>query len=122
MDCIDCGKSNAFNRVIVNRVSQQQIGLYCENCESDNFGTILDNPTWHQDHGCAFCDNAGTYKLPKLDCLIENDDGSTRHIEYMMFDDTVAICESHLKELVPHQTVIEDLTPKEQKVRSKLEA
>jgi hypothetical protein len=102
-------------------VSRQEIGLYCEACENRDFGNLLEKPSWHQDNGCAFCDNPGTYKLPQLDCLIE-DDGIRQYIEYMIFDDTIAICESHLKELLPRNTVIEDLVADQHESNTKVRA
>ena len=115
MECIGCGKKGAFNRIIVNQVSGDEIALYCEDCERENFGNLLDNPSWHQEHGCAFCDNPGTYKLPEVDCLIVSEDGSIQDCEYLLFDDVVAICESHLRELIPENTVIEELMPKDER-------
>lgn len=113
MDCLGCSDGDVYNRVIVNQVTSDEIGLFCERCETEHFGDLLDKPIWHQDHGCAFCDNPGTYILPHLECLIERDDGSIEYIEYDELGDDVAICEMHLRELIPNEEVVKELISKE---------
>lgn len=122
MDCIGCGEGDVYNRVIVNQVSSEEVALFCEGCESKNFGDLLDNPSWHQENGCAFCDNAGTYKMPHVECLIEANDGSIEYVEYAQLSDDVAICEMHLRELIPNDKLVEELMPKERSKTGHLKA
>ncbi len=121
MNCIGCEESEVFNRVIVNQINHQELGLYCEQCETEKFGSLLNDSSWHQDRGCAFCENAGTYQLPKVDCLIKDDDGEPKHIDFEMYDDTVALCEDHLKELIPEKKIFKELMDKEKVYQEKLE-
>lgn len=109
MECVSCNESDVFNRVIRNQVRGEEIGLFCDDCESETFGELLDEPAWHQENGCAFCDGAGKYQLPKMECLIETDGGEPRVLEFTTFEYTVTICRSHLDELLPHDESVEDL-------------
>lgn len=121
MDCISCGEDGVFNRVVVNQVSNTELGLYCEACESEQFGSLLSDPMWHQSHGCAFCDEPGKYSLPNLECLIESDTGDARIIEYTIHEHTVTICEQHLAALMPDDA-LQNVVPKELPERQPLEA
>lgn len=106
MKCAKCDKSNVLNRVIVNQLTGHEHGLFCEACEADVFGELLENPAWHQKHGCAFCDNDGRFALPRLDCLIEHGDGSPRHTEHEPIENAVRLCEHHVDELLPPDKTI----------------
>lgn len=92
-----------FNRIVINQLSGHEHGLYCEECEKEKFGTLLEDSYWHQSNGCAFCDAPGKFKLPKLDCLIENEDGSAHSHEYLSLDDSVVLCVSHTEALFAEQ-------------------
>ena len=122
MECINCKNDDSFNRVVVHQVSGEKVGCYCESCESEAFGELLDDPAWHQDHGCAFCDGAGTYKLPTLECVIENDDGSIRFLEYASVGETVTICEDHLQELLPPEDTAAEQSSEKRRSEFPLEA
>lgn len=110
MECVSCEQTDVFNRVIRNQVRGDDLGLFCAECETDIFGNLLEDSTWHQENGCAFCDGDGKYQLPKLECLIETEDGEPQVLEYSTFDYTVCLCQSHLKELLPHDKLLEELT------------
>lgn len=107
MDCISCTDDGAFNRVLVNRLTGEELGLYCADCEAETFGAVLDDTTWHQENGCSFCDGAGKYLLPQLDCLIEGDDGDARLVEYMTIDEDVSLCAGHVDRLLPDGVRVE---------------
>jgi uncharacterized protein with NAD-binding domain and iron-sulfur cluster len=115
MECLCCNNQDVFNRVVRNQLNGEELGLFCKECEQDTFGSLLNDETWHQDHGCAFCDGSGKYQLPKLECLIESENGDAIDIEYTTFEYTVAICESHLAELLPHDAMVEEKTVDRQK-------
>lgn len=106
MECISCGRSDVLNRIVVNQLTRHEHGLFCTDCERAQFGELLSNTTWHQEHGCAFCDRDGRFALPELDCLIERDDGSARLVEHGPLDDAVRLCERHVEELLPPETSI----------------
>jgi hypothetical protein len=112
MECIKCGDPDAFGRVVINRMTREEIGLLCERCESVTFGELLCDDTWHQQKGCAFCDNSGKYQLPLLECLIDYGDGSPKSLEYTTFDYNASLCKSHLSKILPPDVVIEDIASK----------
>lgn len=122
MECISCEAHEVFNRVIINRLTGEEIGVYCEDCEFKDFGEMLEDPSWHQENGCAFCENSGRYKLPKLDCLIENDDGSPRLLEYMHFDYTITLCSNHTEKLLAEDLSLAEIESGEQDSVTKIEA
>lgn len=105
MECISCRRADVFNRVVVNRLSDRELGLFCGDCEAETFGRLLEDPAWHQEDGCAFCDGEGRFVLPALECLVERDD-DTSLLEYSAPEATVALCGSHLEELVHPETTI----------------
>lgn len=121
MECISCEQADVFNRVVRNQVRGENLGLFCEDCEAEAFGELLETESWHQDNGCAFCDGAGKYQLPKLECLIESETGEPRIIEFSTFEYTASLCKAHLQELLPRDTILEDLTS-EQVKSGKVEA
>lgn len=104
MECIRCGTYGELNRVVVNQLTGRERGLLCEDCEAETFGRLLENPAWHQEHGCAFCDGDGRFVLPELDCLIEYDDADAPPlVEYGDAAEAVRFCEAHLEELLPDE-------------------
>lgn len=105
MECITCRRDDVFNRVVVNQLADRELGLFCADCESTTFGGLLDRPEWHQAHGCAFCDGAGRYALPTLECLVQSD-GASPQLEYAAGEETVALCRDHLEELLHPETRI----------------
>jgi hypothetical protein len=109
MECISCEQADVFNRVVRNQIRGENLGLFCEECEAEAFGNLLENATWHQDNGCAFCDGTGKYQLPKLECLIESETGEPIDLEFSTFEYTVCLCRTHLKELLPSDTILEDI-------------
>jgi hypothetical protein len=106
MECISCGRTDVLNRVVVNQLTRGEHGLLCADCEAEQFGAMLSEPAWHQDHGCAFCDGDGRFALPELDCLIERDDGSPRLLEHAPLEGAVPLCEAHVEELLPPESTI----------------
>lgn len=120
MECISCQSHEAFNRVVVNRLTGHSYGGYCKSCETEKFGELLDDSAWHQDNGCAFCDNSGKYKLHKLDCLIEKD-GDTNALEFLSRDGSIALCSGHTRRLFSQPAVLPDAESSEQKTVPKLE-
>ncbi len=109
MECLSCTEPGVVNRVLVNRLTGEEVGLYCEDCEAEAFGGVLGDPDWHQDNGCAFCDGAGTYLLPEVDCLIEDDDGSPRLVEYLTIEGSVSLCPDHVDRLLPDGVDVDDI-------------
>lgn len=122
MECISCDDPGAFNRVVVNQVSGRELALFCESCEADAFGSLLDEPAFHQDRGCAFCDGSGQYVVPELDCLILDDGGDLRAVEYTVDDDTVALCADHLAELIPDDVSLPEVLAGESPTATRLGA
>ena len=122
MECISCGSDEVFNRAIINQLSGEGIGFYCEDCESKEFGGLLDNEKWHQENGCAFCENSGKYKLPKLDCVIERDNGSIRVIEYQRYEYKITLCSDHTETVLGDETSLADLTTQDRETITKIEA
>lgn len=122
MECVKCKRSGEFNRVVVNQLSKRELGLFCEDCEQETFGELLQDSNWHNDNGCAFCDGDGKFTLPTLECLIEADDGSVRHVEYETLFDPVQLCERHLGTLLPPERSVSELLPTERELQSSLEA
>jgi hypothetical protein len=122
MDCISCTDSGVVNRVLVNRLTGEEVGLYCEGCEAETFGRVLGDQEWHQDNGCAFCDGSGTYLLPRVDCLIEADDGSPRLVEYLTIEGSVSLCPDHVDRLLPEGVHVDDLGADERDVLHPIEA
>lgn len=118
MECISCEQADVFNRVVRNQVRGENLGLFCEDCEAEAFGNLLENDSWHQDNGCAFCDGPGKYQLPKLECLIESESGTSDVIEFTTFEYTVCLCKTHLQELLPRDTLLEELTREKAKSRT----
>jgi hypothetical protein len=106
MECISCNDSDVLNRVVVNQLSRAEHGAFCAACEERRFGELLATRSWHQDHGCAFCDRDGRFALPKLDCVIERDDGTVQSAEYGSLQEAVRLCEEHLEELLHPETSI----------------
>ena len=115
MECTKCGSQEAFNRAVINQLTGQELGFYCKGCETEQFGEILDDYTWHRNNGCAFCDNAGKYKLPKLDCIIERDNGAIDHIEYLLNEYTVSLCPKHTSQLFDEEIEFEEKESSKQK-------
>lgn len=105
MECITCRRDDVFNRVVVNELSDRELGLFCADCESTTFGGLLDHPEWHQAHGCAFCDGAGRFALPTLECIVKPD-GAEPQLEYATDEETVALCRDHIEELLHPETTI----------------
>lgn len=105
MECITCRRDDVFNRVVVNRLSGGEIGLFCEACEAETFGGLLERPAWHQANGCAFCDGDGRFALPALECLVRHDDGSSQ-LEYPPLEGSVKLCGEHVEELVHPETPV----------------
>lgn len=95
MDCISCRRTDVFNRVVVDRRTGGPCGLFCEDCESETFGGLLADPTWHREDGCAFCERDAQFELPALDCLVQRD-GEDPTLEYADRAETVALCGAHL--------------------------
>lgn len=106
MKCIRCGKTDVLNRAVVDQLTRHEHGLFCTDCEADVFGELLENPVWHQDHGCAFCDSNGRFALPSLECVIERDDGTPQLLEYGDLEEAVRLCEAHLEELADAEETI----------------
>jgi hypothetical protein len=121
MECLSCTDPGVVNRVLVNRLTGEEVGLYCEDCEAAAFGGVLGDPDWHQDNGCAFCEGSGTYLLPRVDCLIE-DDGSPRLVEYLTIEGAVSLCPDHVDRLLPDDVRLEDLEADERDVLQPVEA
>lgn len=106
MECISCGRADVLNRVVVNQLTRHEHGLFCADCEAEQFGELLSKPAWHRDNGCAFCDGDGRFALPSLECLIERDDGSPRLVEHDPLEESVRLCETHVEELLPPESTI----------------
>ena len=106
MECISCNGSDVLNRAVVNQLTRHEHGLFCEDCEREHFGGLLDDAAWHQENGCAFCDGDGRFVLPELDCVIEYDDGTPSLLEYDSLRDAVRLCEDHVEELVHSEKTI----------------
>jgi len=106
MQCVSCHEEEVLNRIVVNHRSRQKHGLFCQDCESNLFGKLLDNPTWHQQHGCAFCDGDGRFALPAVDCIIEDNSGAIQQIEYEDLNRAVCLCFQHVEELLHEETTI----------------
>lgn len=122
MECITCGRDDAFNRVVVNQVARRDIGLFCEDCEREQFGSLLEETDWHHDNGCAFCGGNGKFALPPLECLIETDDGDVRHLEYDTLFDSVQLCGAHLDLLATGDYDVGDAVAQEVEGRHHLNA
>lgn len=105
MECITCRRTDVFNRVVVNQLSKRELGLFCEDCEFETFGGLLERPAWHQSHGCAFCDGDGRFALPALECLVQREEG-TPQLEYSTLKDTVKLCRDHVEELAHPESAI----------------
>ena len=106
MECISCSRSEVMNRAVVNQLTRHEHGLFCDACETERFGELLEDPVWHQDNGCAFCDSDGRFALPKVDCIIEYTDETPPSLEYESLDTSVRLCETHVEELVhPEKTI-----------------
>lgn len=105
MECITCRRADVFNRVVVNQLSDRELGLFCEDCESETFGGLLTHPEWHQPHGCAFCDGAGRFALPILECLVQRDDDAPQ-LEYSTLEGAVTLCRHHVEQLLHPETEI----------------
>jgi hypothetical protein len=106
MDCISCNESEVLNRAVVNQLTRHAHGLFCEACETERFGELLERSAWHQDNGCAFCDRNGRFALPRLDCVIEHGDDTPPYLEYESLEQSVRLCEAHVEELVhPEKTI-----------------
>jgi len=122
MDCLSCPDPGVVNRVLVNRLTGEEVGLYCEDCEAEAFGGVLGDPAWHQDNGCAFCEGSGTYLLPRVDCLIEADDGSPRLVEYLTIEGSISLCPAHVDRLLPDGVRVDQLAADEPGVLHPVEA
>lgn len=122
MECLKCGGTDGFDRVVVNQVSGRELGLVCERCEEAQFGTLLADPAFHADNGCAFCDGDGKFALPLLECLIEHPDGSARVVEYDTLFDAVQFCDRHLDRFLDLERPAQEAASAEREVHSSLRA
>lgn len=96
MKCLSCGKTDVFHRAVVNTVDDEVLGVYCEDCELEQYGAgiVTLAPELH-DEICVCCENEGTFVLARLDCLVEEHESATP-FEYTITDRCPRICSDHI--------------------------
>lgn len=99
MECVSCGLQSAYNRAVVDTVSERQLGVLCPECESEYFGRTLEDGEWNDDQ-CALCHRDGFFALPTYRAyLVETDGRSVSRSEYSLAAPSPALCDTHFHQV-----------------------
>lgn len=95
MDCVRCGREAGYNRVVVDTVSDSELGGFCRNCEFDEFGKALDRFAG-AGRQCAMCERDGHVAFATWTPVLR--DGGERlvsAVEYDVTDRSPFLCDEH---------------------------
>ena len=102
MDCERCGRDATLNRVIVDVGDRSERVGYCNQCETETFGTVLRRGSWCPTDRCVLCTRDGMYALATVQLSVEGgSDGTvTKTRTYEIDDSTPHVCDEHFYYLV----------------------
>lgn len=99
MHCVICGLDAGYNRAVVDLASGVEVGGLCVDCESAEFGTVLDRGHWTDDD-CGLCPRDGQFALPRWEPSATERGGDVYgSVDYEVTGATPTVCDEHLHEL-----------------------
>lgn len=97
MRCVACGRDGAYNRAVVDTVSDRELGLLCPECERAEFGRSLDRGDWSGE-SCCLCERDGFYALPRWRAsVVEVDGRQVARTEYSLDAPCPRLCDVHFQ-------------------------
>jgi hypothetical protein len=114
MDCVSCGLPSGYNRVLIERGSDAEIGGLCIECEEHEFGDRL---RWEiraetEADGCALCARDAGFRVPEWDPEMDvAPDGTVEWTDYRVTETTPGLCDDHVEELADRDSGDEAPSP-----------
>jgi hypothetical protein len=100
MECVGCRSGSDPDRIVIDILTDGEVGLLCDHCIDTTFREVFNDPVWHQDSGCSVCAETPQYYLPLISCLIEFEDDRSSEVEYSITESTVRLCSGHLEDII----------------------
>jgi hypothetical protein len=97
MHCLNCGETAGLDRVVLDALTEVEIGGLCDPCLSTCSHPVFRDDVWRNGSGCAVCAEPVHYRLPLIDCRIQYTDGRPDEVEYSLTDATLRLCTDHLR-------------------------
>lgn len=110
MNCVSCGLPSGYNRVLVERGTESELGGLCIECEERRFGDRL---KWEiraemESEGCALCARDAEVRAPEWDPEMDvSSDGTVVWNDYRVTETTPGLCEEHFGGLTDRDTEAE---------------
>lgn len=99
MECVSCELRAGYNRVVIDVVTDEQLGGFCRNCELDEFGHTLSKFV-SSDNTCLLCNRDGLYAIPAWEPYeTTTDHHTTCGVEYTVRDRTPSLCDEHFSDI-----------------------
>lgn len=100
MNCIHCGETASFDRVVVDLTTHENVGCLCRDCEASLTELVRSGDPESPD--CSLCRRRGQFALPQWEVLAWDDTGGEPlWLEHQMGPETPLLCETHYESLVP---------------------
>lgn len=98
--CVRCDRPAGFNRIVVDTVTDEELGGLCRNCESETFGRVLAAAADDGDE-CLLCSRDGHNAIATWQSAPRTSDDNTivAGVEYEIAAHTPRLCDEHLTEL-----------------------
>lgn len=105
MDCERCGRAATHNRIIVDVGDRTERVGYCNQCETEAFGTVLKRGTWCRTDRCVLCTRDGMYALANVQLSVDvSADGTlSKTRTYEIHERTPHVCDEHFHYLVDRE-------------------
>lgn len=103
--CVRCDRPAGFNRVVVDTVTDEEIGGLCRNCEGVTFGKVLAAAADDGDE-CLLCSRDGHNAIAPWQSAPRTgaNDTIVVGVEYQVQPHTPRLCDEHLTELCRRRT------------------
>lgn len=102
MNCIHCGETAPFDRIVVDLATNEEVGSLCRDCE-ESVGE-LEATTKPGLPTCSLCRRRGEFAVPQWDIVAWDDAGAhLLWLEHDMGPKTPVLCDRHYESLT--QTV-----------------
>jgi len=100
MHCTVCRLPSAYNRAVVDTVTDETLGCLCTSCIERFFGRSL-SAAEQTDSTCILCDRDGFYALPKWRCRTKTDGDRLviRDLDAPVTEATPRLCGRHYESL-----------------------
>lgn len=104
-ECIGCGTSAEFDRVVVRLGDRSQIGVLCLDCE-DQATELFEESEDGEEDDCHFCPRSSSYAFPRWNVIaLEDDSNELRWLEYNIGESTIRLCDEHIEAIAQRASI-----------------